>query len=132
MTDVVGYPVAIRNARAAVTWPRLAGGLAQIYSAPRPAENGGALSGQTLLAEYALPDPVGEIADGVFTGAAIQPAIILADGTPAWCRCQASDGDVVCDLDVGLDGTGEAVELDNLTLVSGARLSITSFVVVEG
>ncbi|MBK1719240.1 hypothetical protein [Thiocystis violacea] len=132
MTDEVGYPVEIQNARAAVTWPRLAGGRLQVYSYPRPETNGGAITTQVLLAEFALPDPIGEIENGVFTADPVPSALILADDNAAWARGIGNLGETVCDFDAGLFGSGAAVQFDSLALVAGGYLNLLSFVVAEG
>lgn len=132
MTNLVGYPVEIQQLRASATWTRFAGGTLRVYSATRPTTNGAAITSQTLLAEYVIPDPAGVITEGIFTGASMGPAIVLENGTAAWARAIDGTGTVLADLDAGVTGSGAACEFDNILLVAGAYLTLASLVIAEG
>ena len=131
MSDLIGYPADILNARATVTWTRLAGGSLQVYTGPRPETNGAAITTQTLLAEFAWPDPAGEIEGWVFTGAQPGSALILASDNAAWVRAVDDSGNPIADMDAGLTGSGAAAQFDNLALVAGGMLYLTQLVVSE-
>lgn len=132
MSDPIRFSAARRTARAALHGAWLDGGALSIYTAPVPAGADTAITTQTLLAEFDLPDPFGDAADGVLTADTIAAALNLATGTAAWARARDALGAVVGDYDVGAVGSGEAIEMDNLSVVSGSLSTITSFVVTEG
>lgn len=137
MSDQIRYPKARRQATAQLRALWLSGGSLKLYTEPTPAANSipsadVALSGQTLLAIYALPDPLGDVIDGIITAATIAAAINLDNGTPKFGRAVDSSGAIVGDFDVGVVGSGEAIEVDNLNFTAGSLSTITSFVIVEG
>lgn len=131
-TAVVGFTTARKTSRANLLASWLDGGYLNLYDGIRPASNGGAITTQTLLATVTLPDPAGEVTDGVFTADAIADTLILADGDAAWARAFDADDAIIADLDVGLNESEAAVWLDNLSLVTGGLVSVTSFVIAEG
>lgn len=132
MSDLVGFPDARRQSRASLLGTWLDGGTLGIYDGTRPATNGGAITTQVLLCEFELDDPAGEATDGVWTCDPLpDPGLNLADGTAAWARAVDALGGVVCDLDVGVPGSGAAVILDNASIVTGATTEIVSFTITE-
>ncbi len=117
----------IRTARLAVISNALdaavSGGVIQIYTEPRPAED--ALADQVLLAEIRLPKPcVLEIADGVLSFAQLGETLCVRSGTAAWARLADGNGKQVADLDVGLPGSGADVELSGLNLLAGGTVTV--------
>lgn len=131
MSDILSLSLAVRQARAN-QWPaRLAGGTLTIYDGTAPATPDTPITSQSALATFALPDPAGSAESGTFTGDALDAALCLASGTAAWARSYDSLGDPVADWPVGLDGSGSAVELDNLSLVSGSYVTVTAWGVFE-
>lgn len=133
MTDVVGFSHDRLQARASLLGTWLDGGALALYSGTRPVPDGGAITDQVLLVSQTLASPAGEAVDGVWTcDLPLDPAMILASGTAAWARATDSLGGVVCDLDVGAEGSGAAVILANLALVAGAKIEITQFTIAEG
>ena len=133
MSEVIAFAVARQTARANLMGAWLEGGELRVYSAPVPADPDSEIDTQILLATFALPDPIGEIVEGgVLTAAAIDPAMIAADGIAAWARAVDSAGVTIADFAVGLDGSGHALLLDNLSLMTGAIVTVTSFVYAEG
>lgn len=134
MSDVIRFAAARRTARANQHKDWLAGGTLVIYDAGSgiPADADTALSDQTALVTFALPDPAGSVTDGVLTGESIASALIAASGAAAWARAYDSVDAVVGDYDVGGVGSGAAIELDNLSLVIGAYASVISFTITEG
>lgn len=108
------------------------------YSAPVPTDSNDqpnadvAISTQTLLAAYTLPDPVGNVTNGIITAGAIAMVASLATNTVAFCRAVDSNGGTVCDFDVGIVGSGAAVEFDNLSFQAGSLTTPTAFIIIEG
>jgi hypothetical protein len=133
MSDLVGFAAARRQSRASLLGTWLDGGVINIYSGTRPATADTAITTQTLLCSIALDDPSGGAAGGVWTADPLpDPGMVLADGTAAWARLRDADDAAVCDLDVGVTGSGAALELSNLSLVSGAMVTPTSLTITEG
>lgn len=131
MSDILSLATATRQARAN-QWPaRLGGGSLTIYDGTAPATPDTAITFQSALVTFAIPDPAGAAAAGTFTGDDLDPALCLASGNATWARSYDSLGDPVADWPVGLDGSGTAVEIDNLSLVSGSYATITSWGVIE-
>lgn len=134
MSDLIRFSSARRTARANLHVSWLAGGSLVIYDAgsgvPENADT--AITDQTALATFEIPDPAGEVGDGVFTADTIAAALIAATGTAAFARAYDALDDVIGDYDVGVAGSGQAVEMDNLSLVVGAYATVVSFVVMEG
>ncbi len=132
MSDVIRFSDARRTSRANQHLGWLAGSTLKLYTDPVPADADTAITTQTLLATFTLPDPAGTVTDGVLTGDDIDPATNVADGTATWARA-ADDADVVIgDYDVGASGSGAAIEMSSTTVVSGSTSTIVSFIVTEG
>jgi hypothetical protein len=131
MSNIVGFAVARKTSRAELFAGWLAGGEIRIYDGTRPASANTAISTQTLLVTFEIPDPAGDVDDGVFTGDAIDTAMVVESGTAAWARVVDSSAGTVFDGDVGLDGSGALIEIDNLSLVEGGYCSVTSFTLTE-
>lgn len=134
MIDLIRFSAARRTARANLHAGWLAGGTLVIYDAGSgvPEDAGIAISDQAALVEFEIPDPAGDVTDGVFTAETIAAALIDATGTAAFSRAYDSGGGVIGDYDVGVVGSGAAIKLDNLNLVEGAYATVVSFVVTEG
>lgn len=132
MSDLIRFAVARRTARASLHGAWLDGGTLTLYDGPEPATADTALTAQTALATFALPDPCGTATDGVLTVGAIAAVMVAATGTPAFARARSAYDSVVGDYSVGGVGSGQAVELDNLSLVEGGYATVVSFVVTEG
>jgi len=129
----LGFNVLLRNARAdQITVARDAGAAAgsfRIYNGTRPA-TGGAVT--TLLAELTLSDPSAPAAaSGVLTANAIADDTSADNtGTATWYREVDSNGVHVMDGDVGLSGSD--LNLNDVNLVTGVNVSVTSNVITEG
>lgn len=132
MSNLIRFAAARRTFRGALHAAWLDGGTLEVYTEPVPAGADTAITTQTKLVEFDLPDPAGAVSDGVFTGAAVPGALSLANGAAAWARARDAIGAAVGDYDVGAVGSGEAIEMDNLSIVAGSLSTITSFVVTEG
>lgn len=132
MSNVIRFSAARRTSRANLHMGWLDGGTLEVYTAPVPANADVAISSQTLLTTHAIPDPAGTVSDGVFTAADFESALNVADGTAAWARAKDSGGVVIGDYDCGAAGSGAAIIIDNLGLVSGSLSTVTSFTIAEG
>jgi hypothetical protein len=132
MSDLLDFSAAVKQARSALLNTQLDGGSLLLYSGTRPATPDTAVTDQVLLAEFILASPAGSSTGGVWTGTLPDPALIPADGTPAWGRFLNSSDEPVADGDVGATGSGEAIEVENTNFVSGAYASITQLVIAEG
>lgn len=131
MSDVLALSTATRQARAN-QWPaRLGGGSLTIYDGTAPATPDTAITTQVALVSFLIPSPAGTSAAGTFTGDGLDAALCLASGNATWARSYDIMGDPVADWPVGLDGSGAAVEIDNLSLVEGSYMTITSWGVIE-
>lgn len=133
---LIGYAVALRTARMTAVRDALdagpAAGTLKFYGGTRPS-TGSAISTQTLLATLAFSDPCGTVSNGVLTFSAISPDTSAdATGTATWARGADSTGAFVVDMDVGPTGSGAAIQLNNVNLVAGGEVSITSASLTEG
>jgi hypothetical protein len=106
-----------------------AAGTIKIYDGSQPASANTAVSTQTLLATLTFSDPAfGAAAAGVITASAItSDASADATGTATWARIADSDGNTVFDCDVNT--AGSTIILNNVSLVLGAPVAITSFTI---
>lgn len=132
MSGLLAFATARRQSRAALHGTWLDGGTLEIYSGTRPADPDTAVTDQVLLCAFTLPDPAGAAVDGIFDGEPPDRAMIVADGTAAWARAYDDIDAVIWDADVGSSGSGNAVELDNVSLVSGAYVTVTALTITEG
>jgi hypothetical protein len=104
----------------------------RIYAGSVPADVDTALSGQTLLANFALSNPI--------AGAASSQALTLS-GTPLSTTAAASGTASFFRIDDGNDANGVVqgtvgagsgdLSLDTTTITSGQTVQITSFVINE-
>lgn len=130
--DLIRFAAARRTSRAELHAAWLAGGSLTIYTSPAPADADTAITIQTALATFTLPDPFGDENDGVLTADAIASALIAESGSAAWARAYDDTAAVIGDYDVGGIGSGAAIELATLSLVQGAYASVASFTIAEG
>lgn len=130
-TNVLSFSTERRTSRGNLTAGWLAGGTAEVYTEPRPATADTAITTQTLLVTFDLPDPAGTVTDGVFTGDAIANAMNAATGNAEWTRLRDSLGVVIGDADVGITGSGAFMQLADLSLVEGGYCSVTAFGITE-
>ena len=80
--------------------------------------------GTTLLLQPRFQRPSGVVDAGLLTFTPLDEALVIADGTTTWARIVDSAGVGIIDLDVGLDGSGQDIELDNIILATGATVRI--------
>lgn len=135
-TDYLGFALARKTSRAELLNTWLSSGGLKLYDGTRPTDADTAISTQNLLSTITLVDPAGTVEDDVFTANVddLEPALITSTGTKtaSWARALDSSSGTICDLDVGLSGSGAAIILDNLSLVEGGLVSVLSFTITEG
>lgn len=131
MSNVMGFATARKTSRAELVLSWLDGGEVRIYDGTRPTNADTAIGSQELLITLELDDPAGTVTNGVFTAAAIAQTLITTAGTAAWARVVDSTGATIFDADVGLEDSGDLIEIDNVSLVEGAYCTVISFTLTE-
>ena len=118
---------AVRNARLQVIADAIdaagSAGALRFYSGARVGHPG-IDPGVTLLLQTKFQRPSGLVDAGVLTFTALDEAVVIADGTTTWARIVDSAGVGILDIDVGLVGSGQDVELDQVQLATGATVRI--------
>jgi len=129
----LGFNATLRNARAdAITTARdadAAAGMVRIYDGTRPATGGAAT---TLLAEltFSVTSAPGA-SSGVLTASAITgDTAANASGAASWFREVDGAGVHVMDGDIGVSGSD--LNLNDINVVIGQPVDITSYVTTEG
>lgn len=127
----MGFSTAVRNAMLdAITTQAGASALLNIYSGTRPA-TGGALSGNTLLAQLTCNATFAPASTGgVLTLNSIANATAAATGTAVWARLTTSGGTFVADFGVGTSGT--EIIIGTTSITSGATVSVSSATITAG
>ncbi len=132
MSNIIGFVTARKTSRANLVAGWLDSGKIEVYDGTRPVTNGGAITTQNILVAFDIPSTSGTVTNGVFTGAEIEDAIAVYDGTGAWCRSYDSADSIIFDGDVGASGSGSFLELSSTSIVSGALVQVSSFSISEG
>lgn len=103
-----------------------AAGTIKIYDGTIPTNADTAIGAQVLLATLTFSDPAfGAASNGVATASAItSDSSADATGTATWARIADSNGTTIMDVTVGT--TGEDINLNTVSIVAGAQVSITS------
>ncbi|CAJ4720319.1 Uncharacterised protein [Burkholderia pseudomallei] len=127
----MGFSTAVRNAMLdAITTQAGGSALLNIYSGTRPA-TGGALSGNTLLAQLTCNATFAPASSGgVLTLNSIANATAAATGTATWARLTTSGGTFVADFGVGTSGT--EIIIGTTSITSGATVSVSSATITAG
>lgn len=101
-------------------------GTAQIrlYSGTMPADFG-APQGQPLVT-INLDASVGTVSGDTLTLDVPPSVTVSASGVIGWGRIISKDGDTIADMTVGMTGSGQAIEVNSLTVYAGGLLSIAS------
>lgn len=126
----LAYSTTLRNTMLdAITTAVGASGLLRIYDGTRPATGG---SATTLLAELTCNATFAAgAASGVLTLNAItSDSSANATGTATWFRIVTSGGTFVIDGNVGTSGSD--LNLNTVSIVSGAAVAVTSFTITGG
>lgn len=129
----LGISDTLRSNRAdEITAARDAGagpGVIRIYNGTRPSKGG---TPTTLLAELTFSNTSSPSAvNGVLTASAITgDSSANATGTATWFREVDSNGNFILDGDVGLSGAD--LNLNDVNIVAGQPVNISSYVITEG
>lgn len=110
--------------------------LLRIYSGTVPTDADTALGAQVLLAELVMSDPAFGAAADIAPGARATASAIADDssanatGTAAFFRVYQSDG-TTCEMQgsVTATGGGGQLEINTVSIVSGALVQVTAFTV---
>ncbi len=123
--------VARRNTTLDNLLDSLNGGTINIYDGSRPAGPDTAVGAQVLLAVLTFnATAFGAASSGSKTANAITAdSSANATGTASWFRCLTSGAAAVIDGSVGTSGAD--LNLNTTSIVSGAEVSISSFVVSQ-
>ena len=101
-------------------------GRLRLYSGPQPGA-GDPITTETLLADIELEFPCGVVANGVLTLATpVEDSNLPDSGTIAWGRLVDGNDIWIADLDVGVEGSGAAVELAGIIVYQGGIVRITA------
>lgn len=106
-----------------------AAGTIELRTGAQPATPNTAVTG-TLLATLTFGDPAFGAANtsGTAAAAAItQDNSADASGVAGYARCMDSDGNAVIDVEVGVTGSGASMEIDDINIVAGGVVTVTSF-----
>ena len=101
-------------------------GSLKIYDGTIPTNANTAIGAQVLLATLTFSDPAfGAASNGVATANAItSDSSADATGTATWARIADSNGNTVMDVTVGT--SGEDINFNTVSFVSGATIAISS------
>jgi len=132
MSQLLGFATARKTSRGNLLAGWLDGGKIETYDGTKPTNADTAITTQHLLVTFAIPYPSGSVSNGVFTGNLPDAAQIATGGTAAWARIYDEYDVVICDVDAGVSGSCNFLELDSITLVQGGYVSVTSFSIAEG
>lgn len=101
-------------------------GTIKIYDGTIPTNANTAVGSQVLLATLTFSDPAfGAAANGVATANSItSDSSADATGTASWARIADSNGNAVMDVTVGT--SGEDINFNTVSFVSGATIAISS------
>jgi hypothetical protein len=105
-----------------------ANGVMKVYSGSPPAEVGGALTTQVKLADLPFSTPAfGNSSVGTATANAItDDSNINATGTATWLRLEDDFGQIICDMTIGISGSGADIIVNEVNLEEGGTFGITS------
>jgi hypothetical protein len=110
-------------------------GMLRIYSGTRPATANDALTTQTKLIEFTLPNPAFQAAvqvgaTGTATANAIAPTTAIASGNATFFRIVNSDGVTIFDGDV-TDTTGNGdLKLSTVAVTNGIDVTVVSLTAI--
>lgn len=105
-----------------------------IYSGVEPADADTALSGNTLLIEFDLPDPsFGDAVDanggGTATLNAVTPTTALATGTASFFRVLDGDGTCIIQGDVSDTAGSGSLKLSSVAVIQDIDVSVVSMTI---
>lgn len=132
------FGTAVRNAVVDAVSAYLDGGSGAgtiaLYSAPQLSTAATAITSQTLVATLTFSaDSFPAASSGTASAAEILPDLNVAGGTPIQALIKRADGVVVMVVDVGVPGSGAAIEINgdddlsgNVVLTAGGIVRITA------
>lgn len=131
----ISYVTALRETRIQAVLAEIdagSNGKIQIRSGSSPGVNSAATG--DLLAELTLSYPCGTTdGAGKLTFSSITAdSSANANGTAGYARIIKSSGAAVADLTVGATGSAADIKLNNVNIVAGGEVSITSASITEG
>jgi len=129
MSAALGFTVDRLQARAELVAGWLENGTLELYDAPRPTANGGAITSQTLLAELTLPASM-TVSNGVIA-AILTGATIVSDDVVSWGRFKDSAAVIIADADAGGEGSNNALQFNALDFILGASVISITFAIAE-
>ncbi len=133
MSDVIGYSIAVKSARASAVVSHIdaaGAGKLNLYAGTRPAITD--TPPVAPLVELVLSNPCGvvnEQAEIVFS--AVDDAMVVSSGVATWARLSDAAGNTIADLDVGESGSGAAIILADTDLKAGALIRVTLAKLIE-
>lgn len=97
-----------------------------IFDGTAPDPPGSDVTTQTLLAVITCSLPCGTVTNGALSFAPLsEESNAPASGTATWARLTDGAGSWVADLDVGVAGSGAAIELNAVEIYQGGIVRIT-------
>jgi hypothetical protein len=129
----ISYITSLRSTRLSAVVTEIGSfGTLKIYTGTSPGVNSAA-SG-TLLAVLTLAETAcGTVTAGELNFSAITAEdSALADGTAGYARITKSNDAAVADLSIGATGSGADIILNNVNIVTGGEVSISSAKITEG
>lgn len=132
MANTIQYEVTTRNLRLDQTWDQVDAGKLRIYAGAIPASADAGLGGATLLAEFTFPNPAFiAAAAGIKVANAITSVNGLANGTATFWRALTPGLITVGQGTAGVTASGESLELNTTSIVTGALVVITGAAFAE-
>jgi len=99
----------------------------RVYTGVQPAKPDVAITSQVLLGTLTCSDPAGTFSGRRLTfGAITQDSAADNGGTATWGRVFDSDDNPVEDVDVGVTGGSAFAQLNNVLIVVGGPISVSS------
>lgn len=131
MSSNLKYAVALKNARENLISSQIGtSGKLVLYSGTQPTNPDTALSGNTTLAALTCSSTfAANASSGVLTANSISSATASATGTATWASLQTSGGTRIVDMSVGTSGAD--LNLATVSIVSGATISVSSFIITS-
>jgi len=111
------------------TFEGFEGGDLEIYTGTQPATANTAASG-TLLATIVLPaDAFNAASGGVLSKNGTWDDTVDATGTAGWARL--SNGAISMDMNITATGDGGEITLDNISLITGGTVTVSTFNITQ-
>jgi len=130
------YTSDVKNARAQALVNQIDAGSSQasiiLYTGSAPIDVG-VITTELPLVTLTLPKPCyASIVNGVISLNVIPEQMVQATGAAGFARLLNGDGDAIADMTVGVNGSGEDIELPTVDLIQGSYIRITAGQITEG